>query len=254
MQKEERNEKILDILTENGFVKVTELSELLSVSEVTIRRDLQDLEDLDLLHRSHGGAKSINSISSEINYKTRRRQNYPEKNAIAKAAFSFIKENMVILLDAGSTNYAIALLIVESNFNNLTVITNDLHIAILFSESPKIKLITLGGNVIPEIGNMQGLLTLNALSTIYTDISFIGASCIHHDLKIYTPSEDKVILKQKLMEHTSTAICVVDESKFSNQGMYFVANIHDFDVFITNKKFSEKQFSTLSDYTQIITV
>ena len=53
---DKRRKKILDILNEEGKVKVSELSQIFSISEVTIRNELADLEREKAQERVHGGA------------------------------------------------------------------------------------------------------------------------------------------------------------------------------------------------------
>src|SRR5699024_5265649 len=80
----ERHQKIIEIINENKSMKVTELSGIFSVTEETIRRDLEKLEKDNKIYRTHGGAVSLNrSEESEVSYSEREITNIPEKKEIA---------------------------------------------------------------------------------------------------------------------------------------------------------------------------
>jgi len=63
MAANERLDQITTLVDEHGFVSVKELSNLCSVSEMTIRRDLQRLDEEQRLRRTYGGATSLRSGS-----------------------------------------------------------------------------------------------------------------------------------------------------------------------------------------------
>ena len=120
----ERRSKILQLLDDVGQVNVTELSNRMDVSEVTIRNDLDKLEKNKLLIRAHGGAIKLSNIALNVNDK--RRINLDAKRLIGKKAISLIEENDSIILDSGTTTFEISNNL--GDFNNITVISNALDI------------------------------------------------------------------------------------------------------------------------------
>lgn len=249
-----REKKILELINEFGEVKVKDLAKLFQVSEVTIRRDLQSLEERELLVRTHGGAQQNTFIFKEVDFDERLQKNIMPKKLIATEAIKFIKDNSTIYLDAGSTIFELVKLIVKEDFNNLTIVTNDLHIANYVHKSKKYPLIMLGGKVNQDTGNTEGYFTRNMLNNIFVDIAFIGTSCISKDLKMYTPNEEKVDIKRAYFNSSNKTILLADETKFNNQGMYFIANVSDVDVLITDKKFTTEQKEILGNNIEIINV
>ena len=85
MLKEQRLETILGLVNSQGIVRVSEITDLLKVTEMTVRRDLQYLEDQGLVKRIHGGAKSINGISErELTHIEKQGINTEGKNKLRK--------------------------------------------------------------------------------------------------------------------------------------------------------------------------
>lgn len=131
-QTEERKQLILERLSRENRVYVSDLSQALEVSEVTIRKDLQELEVRGMLRRVHGGATTLGpgKISVESTLDELVQINMEEKRAIARAAYQYVTDGDALLLDASTTTRELAHLLREERFQNLTVITTALQIAL----------------------------------------------------------------------------------------------------------------------------
>lgn len=140
----QRRDKILELIREDGHAKVLNLSRIFKVTEVTIRQDLERLEKEGLIRREHGGAVLID-IDAGVRNITLQNQNnnVPEKMAIARKAVSLVRNGDTIILDSGSTTTEIAKLLID--FQNITVITNALNIALILGAHPHINLFVTGG-------------------------------------------------------------------------------------------------------------
>lgn len=112
---EERLNKIIDILKEEGRVYVKDLSERFDMSEPAIRKDLQRLEKEGKLKRTYGGAILERGKSESSSIQTRLIKNTSIKNTLIEKAFNEIKDEEVIFLDISSINYLLAKLIIERN-------------------------------------------------------------------------------------------------------------------------------------------
>src|SRR5262245_3015783 len=141
----ERQALILKNLHTNGKVVVTELSDLLEVSEVTVRNDLEQLSQKGMLLRTHGGAVKSDLLVHDIPLyeKTKKYQN--EKERIAEAAAAMVDDGEVLTIDSGSTTWELAKRLKSKR--NLTVITNSLPIAGELSTVPGLEVIVTGGSV-----------------------------------------------------------------------------------------------------------
>ena len=114
----------------------------MNVTEVTIRRDLEKLEAEGFLQRTHGGAV-INNLVQDEPAEEQSDKYLIERQEIADTAFHLVSDNDMIMITEGLTNVQVARRL--SRKNNLTVITNDVRIALEFKNSPSNNLILLGG-------------------------------------------------------------------------------------------------------------
>lgn len=234
-----RLEQIAEYLQNNQSATVTELAKKFSVSQVTIRKDLSVLESDNLIERSFGGAIWNNqSISSEISNEIKMVSQREEKTRIAKRIISTINENDTIFLDAGTTNNILAGFF--NQFSSLTILTNDLLIALKLSEFKKFRIIFIGG----EISNISkasvDYMTTKNLSMFNVDLSIIGCDSFAID-GVCTTSVDKASLKTMAISIASKSILSATAEKFSRRGLVKFAELNEFDKIYTDDSMSNKQ-------------
>lgn len=172
-----RRKKIIEILGQNDYADVSYLSELFSVSEMTIRRDLEKLEKEDEVIRVYGGAKLKTKRVYEGPIKERLNVNKQEKMTIAKVAAEMIEDGDVIALDASTTALEVSKQI--KNKSKLTVITNNISIAIELSNAPSITVILLGGFLRAKSLSLVGASLRKLLESLYIDKAFISSKALN---------------------------------------------------------------------------
>ncbi|GMA51646.1 hypothetical protein GCM10025857_30030 [Alicyclobacillus contaminans] len=136
-----RQQKLVDLLMTKKSVRISELREMFDVSEETIRRDLKKLESDGVLKRTHGGAILAEEVHVVPPFSQRSQQQLREKMALADKAAALVGERATVMLDSGSTTLEIARRLAG---RHVTVITNDLTIAMELSGSLHVQLIVLG--------------------------------------------------------------------------------------------------------------
>jgi len=220
MYAKERKRIIKKFLTENGKVSVGHLSELLEVSEVTIRRDLEVLEEEGILQRTHGGA-IINEPETPVFSLSGDSKTIAQQHEIAEAAFHFISDGDVVMLTHGSTNLQIARQLVKHH--NLTILTNDLLIALEFASSHTNKLILLGGDL--EGHSVYGQLAINNLNNFSLNHIFIEVSgiTVKNGLTVDTINKASLIQQACSSANIITAVCLPDN--FGSDAFYRVGPI-----------------------------
>jgi len=164
-----RTVKILEILTTNKNIKVNLLAELLDVSQVTLRRDLDGLEKCGIIRRTHGYA----SLDGADETAKRMAIFYSIKRRIAKAAVETIGEGETVLLESGSCCAFFAEELAYSQ-KSATIITNSMFISNYICKMPNIKVIVLSGFFQPESHVLVGPLALKSAENIFADKFFIG--------------------------------------------------------------------------------
>lgn len=217
---EERLNFIRDSLLKEGTISNAELIKELSISESTLRRDLDYLQERGEIKRVHGGA-TLNRILEETNYKFNEASNIDAKHIIGKKASELIRSNFYIFLDAGTTTHS---LIDHIANKNVTIVTNGLmHIEKLSNLS--ISTIILGGNMKESTLVTYGEQTLNEINNLNFDIAFIGANGISQET-YSTADLNEALIKRAAIKKATKAYVLADSSKI---GKKYFADICKFD-------------------------
>ena len=205
------------------------------VSEMTLRRDLDELDKQNLLTRTHGGATSIDQLDGlrvdlvEPDIKKRTIQNREAKIAIARCAVKVIDSSQTIALDVGSTTFELAVLLQNMP---LRVFTNSLRIAGRLGQSRPIVYVPGGqiGGVEPAIIGAQAI---GLLSNFNFDIAFIGAAGLTEDgLFDYSPEDSEI--KRALINRAKMVVVLLDGSKFERLSVVKFSELSNIDMLITD--------------------
>lgn len=242
----ERQDKILDYINKEKKTSVKNLSKLFKVSEVTIRRDLEELTNKGLVIKTHGGALSINhNYSNEIPSERKFSLNVEAKKIIGKAAAEMIEENDVIILDAGSTTLEVAKHL--CNVKNVTAITNDIKIAMVLAHKSNITLIVTGGMLQKSVYTLTGPTAEDFLSTVHVNKTFLGADAISVDYGISNRTMLEIPIKRAMMRAAEEVIVVADYSKINKKVFAHLCDLKQVDKLVIDKTNSdiEKTFEEI---------
>lgn len=252
---EERQARILELLEENEKITVPELSDIFEVSTVTIRSDLRSLESEGKLKRTHGGAIPIGKAAFEPTSSIKEVEHPREKQAIAERALECIEDGDTIALDTGTTTYELAKLL--SKRSNLTVITNDLKIALCLESTSEAALIFIGGIIRRGFHCTTGPTAIGTLSDLNVDKVFLAANAFTSEKGFTTPSLQQAELKKALIRAASETIMLTDSSKFGQVSFVRFAGLDDIQKLITDKNLSaaqKKQLEVETDHMEIVYV
>src|SRR5215210_8558539 len=168
-----RRDQILAYLSARDRSSVSELSQVLGVSEVTVRKDLDQLEAQGVLTRVHGGALVSGRGRLELYFATREQERLEEKRRIAQAAAALVDSGQRIFLDASTTALQVARLIKDRE--DLIVVTNGIYTALELNFCAGITTIVVGGIMRRRSSSMVGSLNYNSLQRLRVDMGFFGA-------------------------------------------------------------------------------
>lgn len=227
----ERQEKILNIIKERKSVTTKELQELVFASSSTIIRDLIKMEKQGLIQKTHGGAAIVVPKDIESALSIRIRKNIKEKNKIARAAASFIKNDDSIFIDSSSTSQALIPYI--RNLKYLTVVTNGLNNALALSADTNASIYFIGGLISPNSNSAVGSIALRSLESFNANIAIFSASGINGKY-ITEHSVEQANVKNVMMKHANITILVCDSTKFGIMNLAEIAKFDDIDYFITD--------------------
>ena len=234
-----RQSQILDLLAKNKKMEVTKLSELLNVSQVTIRKDLVILENSGIIVREHGYAK-LNE-SDDINNRLAR--HYETKQKIAKLAVESIENGETVMIESGSCCALVAMEIARSK-KDVTLITNSAFIADYIRKIGSVKVILLGGEYQNESQVMVGPLTRKCVEAFFVDKLFIGTD----GFKIETGFTGNDYMRSEavkdMAKQASQVMIVTDSDKFSQKGVVNLIEIEKVACVYTDDKIP----SIIEDY------
>jgi DeoR/GlpR family transcriptional regulator of sugar metabolism len=230
MLKEERQQKILDILYKEGQVNVSSLANQFETSKDTIRRDLTDLEEQGVLKRAYGGAIPKKRIPFGID--ARKKVETDEKYEIAKKAKQLIKPESLVAIDGGSTNILLASMLPLSI--KLRVVTNSFPVADELRKRPNIDVFFLGGTYNKESQTTVGDAVYQQLKGFRFDQCFLGAYAIDSSIGITVPApyEDEANVKRFLIENSAEVNIMGALSKLDKVSNYVICDIGSVDRII----------------------
>jgi len=234
MLKEERQNFIIDLLNKNNVIKVGDITDQINVTDMTVRRDLQELENKDLLVRIHGGAKIVEKESFskfELSHQEKININFEKKQDIARKISSQINNGETIFFGAGTT---IELTYDYLNINRAKIITNSIHIFNKFKNDKKFDLILVGGSYREISGAFVGTIANDFLSSIHVDKAFIGVNGIDEEF-IYNSNETEGLTQQYILNNAKTKYIVADSTKFDRKDFYQFYSLMNVDYLITDK-------------------
>lgn len=214
-----RRELIIEELRRHDEVTVSHLSELLGVSDVTIRKDLQQLEDQGYLTRVRGGAVFSGRGQLELRFAARQQLGLEEKRRLAERAAQFVHPGATVFLDGSTTVFQMTRLL--RHVQGLTVITNGLYAALELSFAPEITTIVVGGILRKQSSSLVDLLTPELLRRLHVDVAFLSCRGFTVEHGLMESDLREAQLKRAMAQAAQQVVALVDQSKF---GHVYIAN------------------------------
>ena len=242
MLKEERYDKILNILEEKDYITSQELAKILYVSMPTIRRDLAHLEKQKQLLRSHGGAKRINSEHIVTPLDFRKNVNHAEKRQICKRAFQLIEDNSIVFIDASTTAMQIAEFL--SPKQNITVITNGIPLLIALTKKG-IKTFSTGGELQENSLAYAGTFSEEFVKKFNINICFFSSHGVNKNGMIVDTSLPETQLRKTVLSQSLKKVFLCDSTKFNLSAPYNLIPLEKADFIVTNNEITLKEKNKL---------
>ncbi len=229
MLKEERYDKIIEILNEETYIDAHTLAEKLYVSMPTIRRDLSYLAGKSLIVRSHGGAKKVSTdrIVTPLNY--RKTLNSSEKKKIAKNAVELIKDDDIIFIDASTTALFMGEFLSEKK--GVIVVTNGIPLSVILAEKG-IKTYCTGGQIQKSSLAYTGDFTQMFIKNFNFDICFFSCHALDENGKISDTSLEENLVRMTAIKNAKKSVFLCDSSKIGLSAPYNLLNAEDIDIIL----------------------
>ncbi len=231
-----RHQEILKLLAGKENVSVSELSRLLSVSEATIRTDLNSLAKLGKVDRLHGGAHLVEErVRQEYSFQTRKSLNSHNKQKIGEVAAQFVDSLDSILLDSSTTVLAMAhALRKRDELKDVTVIPVGIWTAIELMGCNNINVLLPGGYLRHTTGSITGLPTSNFFSDLIIQKAFLGAWGISTENGLTDTHLLEIELKKFIVGRAKQVFILVDGNKFRQTGLSAFASVNQITTVITD--------------------
>lgn len=237
MKTNEREEQIIALLREKGFISVQELAARLYVSPSSIRRDLTRLEALGIAKRNYGGVVAAGGNPTSPPVAIREEINKAAKRAIAKKASVLLRDNLSVLLDDSTSAAAMVEFLAQRQ--GITLFTNNIETALHATERG-ICTYLLGGALPSDSATVTvGKFALDMLDSLRADICFFSTSALSPEGELLDSTEAHNLLRRRMLARADVRVLLCDGSKFSRTSLYRSACLSDVDYVCTDTPLPE---------------
>ena len=241
----ERRGAILEQLSADGKVVVSELAVRFGVTEETVRRDIDKLAKEGLATKTYGGAVSNVSPSSDLPYNVRKRFNVDLKQNIAEKVASMINDGDRIMLDASTTAIYVTRKIKSKK--NITVITNSVEILLELADKTGWTILSTGGTLKEGAFSMVGISAEKMVRGYHVDLAVCSAKGIDEKMGITDSNEKDSEMKRAIFASADKKLLALDSTKFDKISFVKVCDLEDIDIIVTDKAPSDAWQKRLSE-------
>lgn len=242
---EQRRAEIIELLQKRGSVRVSELSKMYSISEVTVRSDLEYLESQGQLTRVHGGAVGTGKLYANMDLTERYMTNATAKRALAAPAAALIDNNDTIMMNAGTT-LAYVLHCIQGK-KNISIVTNSIQHALEVSAYPGVNVILLGGEIDAEYHFTYGNDAVEQLKRYHANKCILSVDGIDEEngLTLYYANEAPLL--REMIGSSDEVIVVADATKLGRSAFSRVGELESIDVLVTGRKDNSAEIAALKE-------
>lgn len=235
----QRQEVILREVDRIGGARVSDLVDMLGVSDMTVRRDIEALAASGLVVKVHGGATAVDGrTADEPGFRVKSEMNPVQKSAIARVAAGLISPGASIAISAGTTTYAVAYELLH--VPNLTVVTNSPRVADLLHNAQRDDLnVVLTGGVRTPSDALAGPVADATLRSLHVDTLILGVHGIDQVAGLTTPNLIEAATNRALIASARRVIVVADHSKWGIIGLSTIATLDQVDVLVTDAELDD---------------
>lgn len=212
-RKKDRTTEILELLTREGKIEVAQLSQALEVSQVTIRKDLDELEERGLIRREHGAAvlHDGDDLSARLAY------HYPEKLRIARRAAELVEDGETLMIENGSCCALLADTLCRIR-KDLTILTNSAFIAAYIRGQQTAQVVLFGGIYQPEAQVMVGPMVRQCAENFWVNRFFIGVDGWSERMGFTNRDQLRAQAVRDMARQAEQVIVLTESEKFARRG------------------------------------
>jgi DeoR family myo-inositol catabolism operon transcriptional repressor len=240
-----RINELFEYIKQRKVCEIQEIQQLYDVSLATLHRDLSVLKNEGKIEKFYGEV----AIKVEQNYfNLRKDTNIDLKQKVAQRAIDFITEGDCVFLDNSTTVYYLAMLLCESSFQNVVVVSNNAFIYDIFLMSKNINFVSTGGILNKDLNCYVGTHALDVINDFNANKYFFSCSGLSLDggiSDIYAP--DEYFIKKKMLNKSKESLLLVDSTKIGKTSIVKWFNVDAVDYIITDNKTLHGEITSLNE-------
>jgi DeoR/GlpR family transcriptional regulator of sugar metabolism len=242
----QRQDRILAEIERAGGARITQLAEQLSVSEMTVRRDIDALARQGLIKKVYGGATApARSTSDEPGFEVKSHRELAAKDQIGAVAASLIQPSTTVAVSAGTTTYASAVHL--ARIPGLTVVTNSVRVAdYLHAHGDPSQTVLLTGGVRTPSDALVGPVAVQTINGLHVDALLLGVHGMDPAAGFTTPNLMEAEMNRAMIATTSRLIVLADHTKWGVVGLCAMARLADASVLVSDEGLSAEARDALS--------
>lgn len=250
----QRRASILAQVRRSGGVRVSELTRLLGVSDMTVRRDLDVLAGEGLVIKVHGGATAVDGKSAdEPGFAAKRTREHAEKDAIAAVAARLIPPGSAVAITAGTTTWALAHHL--DDIANLTVVTNSIPVADVLRERHRDdRTVVLTGGVRTPSDALVGPIAVATIQALNVDLLIMGVHGIDVTAGLTTPNLLEAETNRTFVHNARRVVVVADHTKWGVIGLSQIAPLTAVDTLVSDEHLPPDAQATLTDHVRHVEI
>jgi DeoR/GlpR family transcriptional regulator of sugar metabolism len=239
----QRQARIVEEVRRHGGARVSDLTTLLDVSDMTVRRDLEELDRQGLLQKVHGGAVLPSNSAEEPGFEAKSLRERREKGALAEVAARLVRPGQALAISAGTTTRALATAL--SAVPGLTVVTNSVRVAEAFGAGGQTVVLT--GGIRTPSDALVGPVADAAIRSLHVDVLFLGVHGMDPAAGFTTPNLAEAETNRAFLGHAQKVIVVADHTKWRTVGLCSFGPLSAADVLVTDDGIDREARMQLTD-------
>ena len=251
---DERRARMLAVIQEQAFARVSDLGNRFGISEVTVRNDLAALAERGRIHRVRGGAIPRAALGHERPFEESVSSHALEKLAIGRAAAEMIGDGDSVLIDVGSTAVAAAHALADrTELRDVVVFTNGLKTALELEHAvPRITVVVLGGTLRPLQHSLVDPLATHILERVSVGTLLLGCNGVHPTGGVTNINLPEAEIKRRMLGIASRRIVLADGSKIGRIELAHLCRVDEIDMVITGESANEAIVDSLREHCEVL--
>lgn len=230
---EERQSAIQKTIAERGKITIAEITAAYGISDESARRDLRALEKAGLCKRTHGGALALTQIGirppADRNYDEM--PIYPNYDAIAKRAVTYIRESDIFYLTGGSFGFLMLRYLPRDI--HYTVVVNNVDIAQKLRKFDNADVYLAGGKM-RQSGSLVDSMATESVTRLHFDLCFLTGAGLTAAFGLSNGTDETASFQRIILQNSRKKILLLPSSKIGTDAFVKVCEANAFDTILTD--------------------